>query len=107
MGQVRFLQFSVTDGTNKARVHYSLDNDWNHARCVRIFAKDYTSSLGAMFRGGVYENKTDLQSDYFDKGSVLLTESHPLYGAARSAALEAEWARRSKRRAKLAARRAS
>ena len=38
------------------------------------------------FRGEIfsdYENDTDSQTDYFDKGRVRLVEGHPCYAAAR------------------------
>ena len=45
-----------------------------------------------------YTNRTDTQSDYFDKGSVRLQEGHPLYVAARAGAVASD-ARRSAQRA--------
>ena len=44
-------------------------------------------------------NRTELQSDYFDKGSVTLEPGHPSYESARAAALLAD-ARRKQRIAK-------
>lgn len=38
---VRFNQHAVTNGTHKARVHYSLDNRCDGRRCVTIYAKDH------------------------------------------------------------------
>ncbi len=105
---VRFLKFCVTDGTTKARVHYGLDNRADGRKCVTIYSQDYGTALGHLIPDG-YENHTDLQTDYFDKGHVDLTENHPLYAAARARAEQciAEWqAHRAKMEAKRAARRA-
>ncbi len=85
MTNVRFLKFCVTDGTVKAKVHYSLDNRHDRRKCVTIYARDYGGELGAIL-GDAYENKTDTQTDYFDKGNATLFEDHPLYAAARSRA---------------------
>ena len=48
-------------------------------------AKDFGHTLRKIL-GSAYENKTDLQSDYFDQGKAVLFESHPLYAAARARA---------------------
>ena len=82
---VKFNKFHVTNGTVKARVHYSLDNRADGRPCVTIYAKDYDDALGAII-ADAYENQTDTQTDYFDKGHVDLYETHPLYAAARARA---------------------
>ena len=79
---IKFNKHHVTDGTNKARVHYSLDNRTDGVACVTIYAKDYSGELGRLL-GDSYKNETDLQTDYFDKGIARLFEGHPLYAAAR------------------------
>lgn len=81
---IRFNKHHVTNGTVKARVHYSIDNRADRRSCVTLYAKDFDSGdmLGAMF-GDAYKNDTDTMSDYFDKGKVVLFEDHPLYAAAR------------------------
>ncbi|HEU4951533.1 MAG TPA: hypothetical protein VFT46_06260, partial [Holophagaceae bacterium] len=81
---IRFLQHSVTDGTHKARVHYSLDNRTDGRKAVTIYAKDYDNALGDIF-GKAYKNDTDIQTDYFEKGRVVLFADHPLYREARAA----------------------
>jgi len=90
---VRFMKFYVTNGTTKARVHYSLDNRYDGKKCVTLYAQDYSDKLGEIF-AAEYENKTDLMTDYFDEGHVDLMEDHPLYAAARARAeaVQAEWA---------------
>lgn len=89
MSNVKFNKYNVAANGLKARVWYSLDNcvdsDYNVRKCVTIYAKDYGSDLGKII-GGAYENRTDTQSDVFDRGHADLFESHPLYAAARAAA---------------------
>ena len=84
---IKFNKFNVTNGTDKARVHYSLDNRTDRRECVTIYAKDYDRSLGRVFADSDdYQNNTDTQTDYFDKGRVVLFADHPLYAAARARA---------------------
>ena len=85
MNQVKFHLHYVTNGTTKARVHYSLDNHVSGRQNVTLYAKDYDRSLGKVLSNG-YVNDTDLMTDYFDKGRVRLFEDHPLYKEARAAA---------------------
>jgi len=80
---IKFNKYNVTNGTFKARVHYSLDNRIDRRKCVTIYAKDYTGELGKVF-DSEYQNESDLMTDYFDKGKVVLFENHPLYATARS-----------------------
>jgi len=86
------MQFYVTNGAEKAKVHYSLDNRIDGRSCVTIYSKDYGRALGRILSDG-YINDTDLMTDYFDKGRVVLFESSPLYKAARERAVynEAAW----------------
>lgn len=84
---IKFNKFNVTNGTDKARVHYCLDNRTDRRECVTIYAKDYDRSLGRVFADSEdYQNNTDTQTDYFDKGRVVLFADHPLYAAARARA---------------------
>lgn len=84
---IKFNKFNVTNGTDKARVHYFLDNRTDRRECVTIYAKDYDRSLGRVFADcDDYQNNTDTQTDYFDKGRVVLFADHPLYAAARARA---------------------
>ena len=76
----------MTNGTDKARVHYSLDNRTDGRACVTIYAKDYDRALGHVFAGDEYKNDTDSMTDYFEKGRVVLFADHPLYAAARARA---------------------
>jgi hypothetical protein len=81
---IKFNKFAVVDGSIKARVHYSLDNRVDARKCVTIYSKDYTGELGKLFSGNEYTNDTDYQTDYFDKGRVVLFSDHPLYAQARA-----------------------
>lgn len=80
---IKFNKYNVTNGKIKARVHYSLDNRIDRRKCVTIYAKDYSDSLGKVFESE-YQNNTDMRTDYFEKGKVVLFENHPLYTVARS-----------------------
>lgn len=82
---IKFQKFYVTNGTVKARVFYSVDNRADRRNCVTLYAKDYTGELGVIF-ADEYKNDTDLMTDYFDKGRVVLFEGNPLYAAARERA---------------------
>ena len=83
---IRFLDHCVTDGTTKARVHYSLDGgNPKDGPCVTVFARDYSRKLGIIF-GSEYKDLTEMQTDYYDEGSVTFHVGHPHYAAARAAA---------------------
>lgn len=82
---VKFMQFYVTNGAEKAKVHYSLDNRVDGRKCVTIYSKDYNRALGRILADS-YRNDTDLMTDYFDKGRAVLFEGNPLYKAARERA---------------------
>ncbi len=86
MTEIKFNKFNVTNGTDKARVHYCLDNRTDKRNCVTIYAKDYDRALGRIFADG-YTNDTDTSTDYFEKGRVVLFADHPLYLKARARAL--------------------
>jgi len=84
---IKFNKYHVTDGTTKARCFYSLDGRIDGRKAVRIYGRDYNDNLAKIFKGmGVYENRTDIQTDYFDQGDVTLFEDHPLYAQARARA---------------------
>lgn len=82
---IKFNRHHVTNGTVKARVFYSLDNRCDGRACVTIYAKDYDRALGRIF-ADIYQNDTESQSDYFDKGRVVLFDGHPCYASARARA---------------------
>lgn len=81
---LKFNKFNITNGALKARVTYSAFRMLSTGQeCVTIYAKDWESgrALGALF-ASEYQNDTDLQTDYFEKGRVRLIKGHPLYEAA-------------------------
>lgn len=81
---VQFQKYRVVNRSTKqaARVWYSVfTRVTDGKKCVTLYAKDYSDALGAIF-ADQYENNTDLMTDYFDKGKVVLFEDHPLYLAA-------------------------
>ena len=78
---LKFNKFHVTNGKIKARVSYHLDNRTDQRKCVTMYAKDYSRELGELFYEN-YTNNTDTQTDYFEKGRVVLFKDHPLYSQA-------------------------
>ncbi len=88
MSAIKFNAFNVANKTTgeKARVHYSLDNQADGRKCVTIYARDYGHALGKVFGDAAhYQNDTDSMTDYFDKGLVRIHESNALYVEARAA----------------------
>ena len=81
---VKFNKYHVVETTTgvKARVSYCLDNRIDGRKCVTMYAKDYSDALAKLF-SGFYKNETDIQTDYFEKGKVVLFEDHRLYNQAR------------------------
>jgi hypothetical protein len=98
---IKFNKFNVTNGTDKAKVHYSLDNRFDGRACVTIYAKDYDRALGQIF-DGEYTNNTDTMTDYFDKGRVVLFADNALYAAARARAEDVAIAWEAKQEARRA-----
>jgi hypothetical protein len=83
---IKFNKFNVTDGTDKARVWYNLDNRYDGRKSVNISDKDYGHALSRVFAeiDVNYRNETDTMTDYFDKGRATIFEDHPLYVQARA-----------------------
>jgi hypothetical protein len=82
---IKFNKHHVTNGAEKARVFYSLDNRTDGRACVTLYARDYDRSLGRILQDA-YVNNTDSMSDYFEKGRAVLFADHPMYAAARARA---------------------
>ena len=80
---IKFNKFNVTntETKEKARVHYSVGNRIDGRAAVTIYAKDYINTLGSIF-SDEYQNDTDIMTDYFEKGRVVLFENNPHYTAA-------------------------
>ena len=83
---IKFNRYHVTNGIEKARVFYSLDNRTDGRKCVTLYARDYDLALGRVL-GNAYRNETDPTSDYIDAGKAVLFEDHPLYETARARAI--------------------
>ena len=84
---IKFNKYNVRDTeTGKtAKIHYSVDNRIDGRSCVTLYAKEYINNLDEIFNGEVIDN-TDIMTDYFEKGKVVLFENHPQYQAARDRA---------------------
>lgn len=82
---IKFKQYYVANELFKAKVSYSLDNRIDKRKCVTIYARDWCRSLRHVFHDG-YINDTDLMSDYFDQGRVVLFEGDEHYVEARKVA---------------------
>jgi hypothetical protein len=78
---IKLMKHYVTNGTVKARVWYSHTVLTNGRECVTLYAKDYSDNLAKVFAEG-YENDTDIQTDYFDKGRVRIYRGNPMFNAA-------------------------
>ena len=80
---IKFNKHNVTNGTNKARVRYSLDNHISGKNCITIYAKDYNRELQKLFPQDS-QNDSDMRSDYCETTRVRIFEGHPLYAVARA-----------------------
>ena len=90
MSEIKFRKHYVTNGVDKARVRYSMDNRIDGRKCVTIYDKDYGRALGRVLKNG-YKNETDSMTDYFDKGHVNLFEDSKYYVEARKVAETLQW----------------
>lgn len=82
---IKFNRHYVTNGTTKARVWYSLDNRMDGKTCVTLYAKDYGHDLAHIIPDE-YRNDSDMMTDYFEKGRVVIFSDSPLFAAARARA---------------------
>ena len=83
---IKFKKYYVTDGKIKARIHYSAFQMITTGQdCVTLYAKSHADgqALAKILSEG-YENNTDTQTDYFEKGRVRILADSPLYAAALS-----------------------
>lgn len=100
---IRFLDHYVTNGAVKARVSYSAGKNYvgttgNECReCVTLYAKSFDDGdrLGLLFPEQ-YQNDTDSQTDYFERGRVKFFTDHPLYWTALAASkrVSQKWSER-------------
>lgn len=82
--EVKFMKHYVTNGAQKARVHYSaFAMNSTGVKCVTLYAKKFQdeAALVAIFADAVEDN-TDIQTDYFEKARVRILAGEPLYVAA-------------------------
>ncbi len=81
---IKFMKHYVTNGTIKARVFYSAHQMVSTGEdCVTLYAKNWREGRElAQILGEVYENNTDIMSDYFEDGRARIKAGHPLYAAA-------------------------
>ena len=93
---IKFRKHFVANELFKAKVSYSLDNRIDKRKCVTIYARDWCRNLRHVFQDG-YINDTDLMTDYFDQGRVVLFEDNPHYLEARKVAEEIQAQRAAKR----------
>lgn len=83
MSAIKLNKYNVTRGSLKARVSYSAFVKTTDGRfCVTIYAKDYINDLAEIFEGREFEDNTDSQIDYLEKGRVRLYEGDPLFARA-------------------------
>lgn len=83
---IKFQKHYVTNGKIKARVSYSAFRMITTGQeCVTLYAKSHSDgdALARIIPAG-YENNTDVQTDYFEKGRVRILKGSPLYEAALS-----------------------
>lgn len=76
--KVKFHKYFVTDGTTRARVHYSPQTNASTGRgMITLYEKNYGSNLPKIFNN--VENDTDIMTDYFDDNKVRIREGSPEY----------------------------
>ena len=81
---IKFMKHYVTNGAIKARVSYAAFSMASTGEpCVTLYAKSFDDGRAlASILGGVYENDTDSQADYFETGRARIKLGHPLYNQA-------------------------
>lgn len=79
MNNIKFNKYNITDGTNKARVHYSRNVSAKDlsTKVIAIYAKDYGNQLTTLFNN--VRNDTDLMTDYIETDKVTTYEGSSLY----------------------------
>ena len=78
---IKFQKHYVTNGTVKARVHYSAFKMATTGQdCVTLYAKSFDDGrkLASIIDEG-FEDNSDIGSDYFEKGRVRILAGSPLY----------------------------
>lgn len=80
---IKFHQYYATNGVQKVKVFYSLDNRIDGRKAITIYAKDYGWKSFKDVFGELAKNDTDLMTDYFEQSHAVIFEDHPLYAEAR------------------------
>lgn len=102
---IKFNLYHVTDGARKAPVSYSYGENVRGELILTIYERGYEGMLAEIFGDdSVYENDSDLSSDYFDKGRARLSAGHPHFEAALAAYHRQQEKREAARAKKRAAR---
>lgn len=81
MNTITCKKYYITNGTLKARVHYSAHIHTGLQKpCVTVYAKSYEDGNKlAEIMSDTYENESDIQTDYMEKGRARIFENNPLY----------------------------
>lgn len=84
--EIKFQKHYVTNGKIKARVSYSAYQMVTTGKdCVTLYAKSHKDgSALAEIIPAEFEDNSDIQTDYFEKGRVRILADSPLYAAALS-----------------------
>ena len=84
---IKLNKHNVTNGTIKARVWYSMNQNLAGARVAQIMPKSFDDgALLALIFPENYRNATDAQQDCYHMGAVKFTSGHPLFEAIKSRA---------------------
>jgi hypothetical protein len=82
---IKFRQYYVANDLFKAKVSYHMDGRIDKRKCVTIYARDWCRNLRHVFQDG-YINESDMMTDYFEQGRVVLFEDNKHYPEARKVA---------------------
>jgi len=83
---IKFQQYYVTNGTDKVKISYSLDNRVDGRKCVTIYSQEYAQNTFRNIFGEIAKNDSDSMTDYFEKSRANIFEDHPQYKVAREKA---------------------
>ena len=79
--QITCKKHYITNGTIKARVHYSAHKMTSTgANVVTVYAKSFEDGDKlAEILSDTYENESDIYTDYSEKGRARIFETNPIY----------------------------
>ena len=81
---IKFNLYNVTNGTEKAKIHYTIGGLVGDNTTITLYAREYGNDLHKIFANVI--NNTDSMADYFEKGKVRIPITSEYYAAARAAA---------------------